>query len=186
MTGWEMFGLHGLGGIDLLRLSLHFLMLSLLSVGGALASAPDMQNFLVLTQGWLSADQFAASVAIGQAAPGPNALFVALLGWNVAGLAGMAITLVSLMLPSSILALLVGRYRRRRGDSPSMRAITAGLTPLSLGLFLSTGWVLLGATRAGWGAIALAAATVAVLYRWKGVVLPLIALGAVLGMLGLV
>ena len=34
-------------------------------------------------QHWLTDSQFTSSVALAQAAPGPNVLFVALMGWNV-------------------------------------------------------------------------------------------------------
>ena len=66
-----------------LDLFLHFASLSLLAVGGAITTAPDMHRYLVSEQGWLSEAQFTSSIALSQAAPGPNVLFVALLGWNL-------------------------------------------------------------------------------------------------------
>ena len=68
---------------DWFSLFVHYLSLSLLSVGGAITTAPDMHRYLVERQGWLTDPQFSASIAIAQAAPGPNVLFVGLLGWNV-------------------------------------------------------------------------------------------------------
>lgn len=68
---------------DWLQLLLYFLTLSLMAVGGAIATAPDMHRFLVDGHGWLSEAQFSSSIAIAQAAPGPNVLFIALLGWNL-------------------------------------------------------------------------------------------------------
>lgn len=73
---------------DWLNLFLYYLSLSLLAVGGAIATAPDMHRFLVERQAWLTDPQFNASIAIAQAAPGPNVLFIALLGWNVGVNAG--------------------------------------------------------------------------------------------------
>ena len=61
----------------------HFASLSLLAVGGAITTAPDMHRYLVHQNAWLSDAQFSSSIALSQAAPGPNVLFVALLGWNV-------------------------------------------------------------------------------------------------------
>src|SRR5690606_36366193 len=72
-----------LASADWLLLLAYFLSVSLLSVGGALAAAPDMHRFLVDRHGWITDPQFTASIAIAQAAPGPNVLFVALLGWNI-------------------------------------------------------------------------------------------------------
>ena len=66
---------------DCLALFQHFLTLSLLAVGGAITTVPDMHRFLVLEQHWLSDGQFSASIALAQAAPGPNLLFVSVLAW---------------------------------------------------------------------------------------------------------
>ena len=60
-----------------------FVTLSLLSVGGAITTVPEMHRYLVAQNPWLTDSQFSASIALAQAAPGPNVLFVAVLGWNV-------------------------------------------------------------------------------------------------------
>ena len=64
---------------DWLDLFSHYLTLSVLAVGGAITTLPEMHRYLVDQQHWLSEAQFAASVAIAQAAPGPNILFIALM-----------------------------------------------------------------------------------------------------------
>ena len=68
---------------DWLGMFVHFMSLSLLAVGGAITTAPDMHRYLVAQQHWLTDSQFTASIALSQAAPGPNVLFIALLGWNL-------------------------------------------------------------------------------------------------------
>ena len=182
MTGWAaLTGLHQHGWADLLQLWAHFSLLSMLAVGGAITTAPDMQRWLVSGQGWMTDAQFTTGVAIAQAAPGPNILFVAVMGWHVAGVAGVLATMVGIMGPSSLVALAVGRYGQRRADAIGLRAFTAGLTPLTLGLLLSTGWVLTAPTRHRWEALALVAATVLVSVRTRLSPMWLIAAGAVVG-----
>lgn len=181
----ELLGTHGLGWGDLLALWLHFSVLSLLAVGGAITTAPDMQRYLVGEQGWMSDAQFTAGVAIAQAAPGPNILFVAVMGWHVAGVAGVLATMLGIMGPSSLLALAVGRYGRRRADSMLLRAFTAGLTPLTLGLLLSTGWVLTAPTRHEPMAVALVLLTALLSAATRLSPMWLIAAGAVVGALAL-
>jgi len=66
-----------------------------------------------------------------------------------------------------------------------LRAFTAGLTPLTLGLLLSTGWVLLAPTREHPGTWALVAVTVLVMVKTRISPMWLIAGGALAGMLGL-
>jgi chromate transporter len=180
----DLLGLHGLAWGDIGRLALHFMVLSMLAVGGAITTAPDMQRYLVQEQGWLTSEQFGASIAIAQAAPGPNILFVALMGWSAAGVAGLVATMVGIMLPSSVLALAVGRYRHRRADALAMRAFTTGMVPLTIGLLVSTGWLLTEPSRGRWPAALLVLGTVAVMVRTRASPLWLIAVGALVGMLG--
>ena len=73
---------------DWLNLFNHFAALSLLAVGGAITTAPDMHRYLVDETHWLSEAQFTSSIALAQAAPGPYVLFVAVIGWNVGMNAG--------------------------------------------------------------------------------------------------
>jgi chromate transporter len=179
-----LFGVHGLDGGVLLSLFLHFGMLSLLAVGGAITTAPDMQRYVVGEQGWLSDAQFTSSVAIAQAAPGPNVLFVAVVGWNIAGLAGVAATVVGSLLPSTTLALAASRYGHRRRESRAMHAFSAGMAPLTLGLLLATGWVLTAPVRDSWGALLLVPVTALALLKTKLSPIWLVALGAGVGALG--
>jgi chromate transporter len=148
-----------LAGGDWLALFLHFTMLSLLAVGGAISTVPDMQRFVVGEQGWLSDAQFTSSVALAQAAPGPNVLFVAVIGFNVGGLAGVLATMVGTLLPSTALTLLATRWGERHRQARGVRAFTAGLAPLTIGMLLSTVWILLEPTRAEPSSAVLVAAT---------------------------
>ena len=65
-----------LSAADWLALFVHFMSLSLLAIGGAITTAPDMHRYLVDEQPWITDGQFGSSVALAQAAPGPNVLFV--------------------------------------------------------------------------------------------------------------
>jgi chromate transporter len=179
-----LFGAHGLDSGVLLSLFLHFGMLSLLAIGGAITTAPDMQRYVVGERGWLSDAQFTTSVAIAQAAPGPNVLFVAVVGWNIAGLAGVLATLAGSLLPSTTLALAASRYGDQHRDSRAMRAFGAGMAPLTLGLLLATGWVLTAPVRAQWDAMLLVPLTALLVLKTRLSPVWLVAMGALVGALG--
>jgi chromate transporter len=166
----------------------HFLVLSLFSVGGAIAAAPDMHRTMVLEHHWMSDGTFTASIALAQAAPGPNVLFVAVLGWNAAGPMGALAALSGILLPSTVLSVSATRWGTARRDTRGVRAFTAGLTPITLGLLIATGWVLampyFAVPAHRWGALALIVVTVVVMMRTKVSPMWLIALGALVGVLG--
>ncbi len=166
----------------------HFMVLSLLSVGGAIATAPDMHRYVVTQQHWISDAQFNASVAIAQAAPGPNVLFVAVMGWNIAGAAGALVTMLGILLPSSVLALWAGRWAYQRRETRAVRAFTLGLAPLTIGLLLATGWLLaeplVSAPEHRLGALALVAISVVSMMKSRISPIWLVGLGAVVGALG--
>ena len=65
LTAAELLGLFG-----------HFLVLSLLAVGGAITTAPDMHRYIVGEHHWITDAQFTTSIAIAQA--GTRAIVAAL------------------------------------------------------------------------------------------------------------
>ena len=181
---------------DWLALFLHYLSLSLLSIGGAITTAPDMHRFLVDQQGWLTEAQFSASIAIAQAAPGPNVLFVALLGWNVGlnvggtltGLMGVLVALSGILIPSTTLTYLATRWGHRNRDLRPVRAFKQGMAPIVVALLIATGWILATAnsgTLQDWPLWLAAVMTALVVWRTKLHMLWLLGAGALLGWFGL-
>ncbi|MCC7546679.1 MAG: chromate transporter [Burkholderiales bacterium] len=167
----------------LLSLFAHFLVLSLLAIGGAITVAPDMHRVLVEQLLLLTDAQFNASIAIAQASPGPNVLFVAVMGYQAAGLGGAAATMLGIMLPSTTLALVVARWSHARAHLLAVRAFKAGMAPIVIALMFATAWILIGG--GGNPRLALLALVCALLvWRTRVHLLALIVLGAVLGAMG--
>ena len=179
-----LFGAPGWAPVMWLQLLGHFAMLSLLAVGGAIATVPDMHRYLVGERAWLSETAFSGSIALAQAAPGPNVLFVAVLGFNVAGLVGVAATLTGCLLPSTLVAVTAGRYGAQRQQSRGARAFTEGFAPVTIGLLLSTGWLLTEPSHGRWGTLPLVIGTVWLMQRTKHSPVWPIAAGALAGVLG--
>jgi chromate transporter len=188
---------------DWLSLFNHFASLSLLAVGGAITTAPDMHRYLVDETHWLSETQFTSSIALAQAAPGPNILFVALMGYNVglnagAGLGGGAISvglaalgvvvpMLGIMLPSSILTYTATRWAHQHREKIGIRAFKSGMAPIVIALLLATAWLLTlshNQPARDWPLYVLTGLTTLVVWRTKVHMLWLIGLGAVLGGLG--
>ncbi|HEY1230639.1 MAG TPA: chromate transporter [Ramlibacter sp.] len=191
---------------DWLALFLQYMFLSLISISGAITTVPDMHRYLVTQQGWLTDAQFSSSVAIAQAAPGPNVLFVALMGWNVGinaaggveagigawplGLFGLLVTLVGIMLPSTTLTYFATRWGHRNRERRGVRAFKQGMAPVVIGLLAATAWVLAAgngaATATPWHLWLLTAAAVLLVWRTRIHLLWMLGAGALLGALGIV
>lgn len=171
VSAWAVFG--------------HFLVLSLLAIGGAIATAPEMHRVTVDQHGWLTDAQFSASIALAQAAPGPNVLFVAVVGYHIAGLQGAAVAMAGMLLPSTLLAVLVGRLGARHADRSGVRATVAGLAPITVGLVLASAWILIEPLATRPGALVLVALGAAVALKTRVSPLWTIGAGAVVGALGL-
>lgn len=163
----------------------HFLLLSLLSIGGAIATASEMHRYVVLQRGWLTDADFTTAIALAQAAPGPNVLFVAVIGWQVAGLPGAAVAMLGILLPSTTLALAATRWGSARRESRGVRVFVAGMAPLTVGLLGASGWILAEPSRGSTVALALIAGTVLAMMTTRLSPIWLVGAGAVVGALAL-
>jgi chromate transporter len=178
-------------------LFLHYLSLSLLSIGGAITTAPDMHRFLVEQQGWLTDAQFNASIAIAQAAPGPNVLFIALLGWNVGmnaggaltGLLGVVVAMTGILIPSTTLTYVAASWGHRNRELRAVRAFKQGMAPIVVALLIATGWILAtsnASTLNHWPLWLTTVVTALIVWRTKMHMLWLLGAGAWLGWFGFI
>jgi chromate transporter len=97
--------------------------------------------------------------------------------------------LLCVLLPSSMLTFGITQWLHRERERIGVRAFKAGMAPIVIGLVTSTGWLMQSRhadfprdTALWW----LMAATIAIMLKSKIHLLWLLAMGAALGMLGLV
>lgn len=182
---------------DWLALFVQYLSLSLLSVGGAISTAPEMHRYLVDEHHWLTETQFNASIAIAQAAPGPNILFVALMGWHVGlnagsmamGLLGVVVTMIGILLPSTTLTYMTAQWGHRNRSLLAVRAFKQGMAPIVIALLVSTGWILTSVNNnpeVDWRLWLLTAVAALVIWRTRLHLLWVLGAGALLGWFGFV
>lgn len=170
----------------LTELTLYFALLSLMAIGGANAVIPDMHRQFVELRGWMSGTEFVETVALAQAAPGPNVLLVSLLGWKLYGFAGAVVATVAVTLPSSLLVYGFAHLWRQFVHTRWQAIIRDALAPLTIGLVLSSGYVLARTADQSWMARAITGVTVVAVLTTK--IHPLWLLGAagVIGFIGFV
>ncbi len=191
--------------VDWWQLLLHFASLSLLSIGGAIATVPDIHQTLVNQNHWLEENQFSASIALAQAAPGPNILFVTLLGWNVglnaaggalvsgsawgSAVLGTILAMTGMLLPSTLFTLVTSRWAHLNRERRMVRAFKQGMAPVVVALLIATGWILArnqASSSSHWPLWLLSLVSTILVWRTGVHLLWLLAGGGVLGWFGLI
>lgn len=170
----------------LIALTIHFGLLSLLAFGGAGALTPEIHRVVVEQQGWLTQREFVDYFAIAQAAPGPNVLFITLIGWHVAGVVGALAATLAMCLPGAAFTWVIAGLWQRFRDHPLRQRIQQGIAPLTVGLVCCTAWVMIRLADHQTTAYLLTATTALLSWRTRLNPLWLLAAGALLGALGYV
>ena len=174
-------------GSPLWPLVVQLAMLSMTAIGGGIAMlAPDVHRIVVEAHPWISDPQFAAAYAIAQAAPGPNMLYVTLIGWQIAGIAGAALATLAVVVPPLALMLILLRIGHRRAPGAFGRTVRRGIAPLSVGMLLAAGWILARAGDTDWHTGLITAATALIMLRTRINPIWLIGAGALLGIAGFI
>jgi chromate transporter len=158
---------------------------TLLSFSG-LGGLPIVRHDFVERYGVLTDNQLNAAVAAGQAAPGPNGLYVAAVGYFVAGVPGAAAGALASITPAFLIILML-RYVGRRAEHPGVRGAIQAVMLAAAGLIVDATVPLARAALTGPAAWSIAAGTFLYLVLtgkptlWA--VLGSAAAGALLGML---
>ena len=168
------------------QLCVHVALLSSTAIGGGMiAVMPDVHRFVVETHHWVTSEQFASAFAMAQASPGPNFLYVSIIGWQIAGWIGTIAASAAVVVPPSLICYAVIRVGSGRVHTRLQQAIRGGLVPLSAGLLLASAWVLATAVDDTWRSALMTALFAGVLLKTRVHPLWLIAAGATAGAAGL-
>ena len=95
---------------------------------------------------------------MSRATPGPNSLYVALIGYRADGVAGAVCATLALFVPTSVLMVVMARLWRRYSGTAWLLAVEQGLGPIAAGLVLAATLTILRVAEGGWLAWVVAAA----------------------------
>jgi chromate transporter len=150
-----------------------------LSYGGGFVIIPLMHHDAVDTYRWMTDGQFLNAVALGQVTPGPVVHTVAVVGYAAGGLGGGLLAALVAFAPSfSFILIGADRFDRLRADR-RVRAFLDGAGPAAIGAIAGAAIPLATALGEAWQLAVLAAALVAIFALRRGVVVTLVAAGAV-------
>ena len=107
--------------------------------------------------GWVTSDEFADGLAVGNALPGPIAPQVsAYIGYKMAGLPGAIAAASGTVLPTTILMLVMIFFFFRIKDSVTVKSMLTAVRPVVVGLLLWTAYDMavsvFGVKKLGWSA----------------------------------
>ena len=168
----------------LVWLAIIFAQLSMVAFGGGNTILPEMHRQVVDVHHWMTGADFVALYALAQAAPGPNMMVAPLIGWNVAGSAGMLVTTVAVFGPSSVLTVVAMRLWRRLENAPWRQAVQAGIVPVSVGLVAASAAIITTTVDRDWIYVAVTAAAAGLSLGSKIHPLWMLAAGAAIGWTG--
>ena len=132
-----------------------FSRVALFSWGGGPASMGLMQRETVAA-GWVSPEEFADALAVGNALPGPIAPQVsAFVGYKLARLPGAIAGVTGTVLPTTLLMLVMIVFFFGIKDSPNVKAMLMAVRPVVVGLLLWTVYIMaysvFSINKLGWG-----------------------------------
>lgn len=153
-----------------LHLFLAFSRLSLMGFGGVL---PIAQRELVERLGWLTVEEFAELLSIGQVLPGPNVVNLSLMvGDRYFGLRGALAALAGMLLMPLVLVLVAAALYQQFAAHPAVAGAVRGMGAVSAGLVMAIALKLLPALRrsplgrARWMLVTLAVVLATGWWRW--------------------
>jgi chromate transporter len=172
-----------LSGLDLPllgQIGLFFTKAGAFVFGSGLAIVPFLYGGVVTEHHWLNDKQFVDAVAVAMITPGPVVITVGFIGYLVGGFAGACVAALGTFLPCYLFTVLPAPYFKKYGKLPAVRAFVDGITAAAVGAI--TGSVLVIAKRSliDMPTVALAVATVLLLWRFKKLQEPVIVVAAAL------
>jgi chromate transporter len=142
----------------------HLALLSAISFGGIPSVLPDLHDYLVNANGWISDRDFANCFAIVQAVPGPNMiLMMSFIGWKVGGLPTAMAAALATFGPPCAMSFAVFRWWERHRTAVWQQALRRGLAPVTIGLVVAGGAVMATASDTGWASAAVTGAAIGLL-----------------------
>lgn len=121
-----------------------WLSIGIQSFGGGAATLYLIRRTAVEQHGWLSNEEFTRDWGICQIAPGINLVgLTILIGWRVAGITGVVLALLGLLLPSVPITVALTAAYAGVQQLPLIQSALHGVVPATVGLGLLLSYTLL-------------------------------------------
>jgi chromate transport protein ChrA len=115
--------------------------ISVMLFGGAYVGIPLIQEIVVSHHHWLTPQEFAYGIALGQITPGPIIISAAFIGYKVSGILGALVASFGIFSPPTLLIIMGARILGQIRESSYVKAALQGIRPAVLGTIFAAAWV---------------------------------------------
>lgn len=153
--------------VPVARLGWFFLKVGAVLYGGGYVLFAFVEQGLVRDHHWLTQQQVLDAIAIGQFTPGPVLSTATFIGYLLGGGWGAVVATVAIFLPSFLYVALLGPILPRLRRSSWMAGFLDSVNVCAVALMAGVTVRLAGDALRGWPMWVIAAAALAVLWKWK-------------------
>ena len=153
--------------VPLARIGWFFFKVGAVLYGGGYVLFAFIEQGLVRDHHWLTQQQVLDAIAIGQFTPGPVLSTATFIGYLLGGAWGAVVATVAIFLPSFVYVAALGPILPKLRRSAWMAAFLDSVNVCAVALMAGVTVRLAGDALRGWPTWAVAAASLAVLCRWK-------------------
>ena len=126
-----------------LELFLVFLKIGVVSFGGGYGMISLIQQEMT-SRGWIDAERLMSYIAIAESTPGPIAVNIAtFVGSDQAGFFGSLVATIGIVLPAFLIIIAIAAVFKTFAKNRYVKSAFASITPVILGLILSTGLLMI-------------------------------------------
>lgn len=164
----------------LLQILLFFVKAGSFVFGSGLAVVPFLYGGLVTDYHWLNDKQFVDAVAVAMITPGPVVITTGFIGYLIAGLPGAIVAAGATFIPCYLITIIAAPHFQKYGKRPALLAFVDGITAAAVGAIAGSVVVLGMRSITDLPTAMLAAASAALLWKFKKLPEPVIVGGAAL------
>ena len=117
-----------------------FFLIGAFCFGGGYAAIPLIQD-TVITNGWMSMNEFMNMIAVAESTPGPVAVNTATyVGFKLVGYSGAAVATIGLCTPAFIIVVALSAFLKTQRGKDLIQKLMVGVKPVVVGLIFCAAW----------------------------------------------